>query len=85
MPRFLMMEGASPLLGVKWLRPHLSVQGVAGSIPGWGAKIPRASSPKNQNINIRSNIVTSLIKALKMVHIKKILKNEDPQRMGLPF
>ena len=24
--------------------------GVAGSIPGWGAKIPHASGPKNQNI-----------------------------------
>ena len=24
--------------------------GGAGSIPGWGAKIPQASGPKNQNI-----------------------------------
>ena len=24
--------------------------GVVGSIPGWGAKIPHASRPKNQNI-----------------------------------
>ena len=24
--------------------------GGAGSIPGWGAKIPHASGPKNQNI-----------------------------------
>ena len=29
--------------------------GSAGSIPGWGAKIPQALWPKNQN---RSNIVT---------------------------
>ena len=37
----------------------------AGLIPGWGAKIPHTSGPKNQN---RSNIV---IKILKMAHIKK--------------
>ena len=74
-------------MGVKWLRLRLSVQGVAGSIPGQGAKIPHGSSPKNQDINIRSHIVTSSIKALKMVHIKKkkILKNKDLQRVGLPF
>ena len=42
-----------------------------GLIPGWGAKIPHASRPKNQNIK-RSNIVTNSIKTLKMVHIKKI-------------
>ena len=27
-----------------------SNSGGAGSIPGWGTKIPRASQPKNQNI-----------------------------------
>ena len=43
--------------------------GGEGSIPGRGAKIPRASPPKN-----RSNIVTNSIKTLKMVHIKKIIK-----------
>ena len=41
--------------------------GDRGSIPGWGAKIPHASWPKNQS---RNNIVTNLIKTFKMVHIK---------------
>ena len=45
--------------------------GSAGSIPGWGAKIPHASRPKDQNIKSRSNIVTTLTKTLKVVHIKK--------------
>ena len=27
-----------------------SKAGSTGSIPGWGAKIPRASRPKNQNV-----------------------------------
>ena len=36
--------------------------GGAGSIPGQGAKILCASWPKNQNINNRSNIVTSWMK-----------------------
>ena len=47
-----------------------SSAGDAGSIPGWGAKLPHASGSKNQNIK-RSNIVTNSIKTLKMVHIKK--------------
>ena len=41
--------------------------GDMGLIPGWGAKIPHASWPKNQS---RNNIVTNLIKTFKMVHIK---------------
>ena len=44
--------------------------GDAGSIPGWGIKIPHSSWPKNQSIN-RSNIVSDSIKTLKMVRIKK--------------
>ena len=48
--------------------------GGAGSIPGWGARIPHASRPKNQNIK-RSNIVANLIQILKMVHIKKKKKS----------
>ena len=54
--------------------------GSAGSIPGWGAKIPHASRPKDQNIKSRSNIVTTLIKTLKVVHIKKkiLKKNYTP-------
>ena len=35
-----------------------------GSIPGHEAKIPHALGPRNQNINNRSNIATSSIKAL---------------------
>lgn len=42
-----------------------SAEGV-GSMPGGGAKIPYASLPSNQNIHNRSNLVTNLIKALKM-------------------
>ena len=34
---------------VQQLRLCLSMQGV-GSIPGWGAKIPHASAPKNQSV-----------------------------------
>ena len=47
--------------------------GVWVSIPGWEAKIPHASWPKDQNIKKqkRSHIVTSSIKILKMIHIKK--------------
>ena len=43
----------------------------AGSVPGQRAKILYASWPKTQNINNRSNIITSLINTLKMVHIQK--------------
>ena len=39
-------------------------------IPDQGTKIPRASWPKNHNINNRSNIVTNSVKALKMIHKK---------------
>ena len=42
-----------------------------------GAGIPHASQPKNQN---RSNIVTSSVKTLKIVHIKKNLKKKKRNR-----
>ena len=29
-------------LAVQWLRLHASTEGVTGSIPGWGSKIPQA-------------------------------------------
>ena len=41
-----------------------------GLIPGWGAKILHFQQPKSK-IKNRNNIVTSSIKTLKMVHIKK--------------
>ena len=51
--------------------------GDAGAIPGWGAKIPHALGPKNQNIKYRSNSVTNSIKPLKMVHIKNLKKKKS--------
>ena len=42
----------------------------AGSIPGWGTKIPDALQPSHQNEN-RSNIVTDSIKTLQMVWVQK--------------
>ena len=55
-----------------------------GSMPGWAAKIPHATGPKNQNIN-RSNIVTNAIQTLKMIHIKrkKNLRFSHPSNPGL--
>ena len=51
--------------------------GGAGSIPGQGVRIPYASWWKNKKPENRNNIVTNLVKTLKMVHIKKaILKNK---------
>jgi len=59
---------------------------VSGSIPGLGAKILHASRSKNQNINIRSNIVTNSIKTLKMVYIKKNSKKKKKKSCQyLPF
>ena len=54
---------------------HFNAGGV-GSIPAREAKIPHASGPKTQNIEKRNNVVMNLIKTLKMVHIKKILKEK---------
>ena len=49
-----------------------------GSIPGQQAKISDASRPKNQNIKqklyCKKQQQKNSIKALKIVHIKKILK-----------
>ena len=39
-------------------------------IPGWGAKIPHAFQPKKPKHKAET-IETTLIKAFKMVHIKK--------------
>ena len=44
-------QGTSP--EVQWLRPRLPMQGVGGSTPGQGTKIPYASQPKKQNIKQR--------------------------------
>ena len=49
-----------------------STAGGKSLIPGHGAKIPHASWPKHQIIKNRSNTVTSTIKTLKMVQVKKI-------------
>ena len=37
-------------LEVQWLRFHLPMQGVWGSMPSQEAKIPHALQPKNQNV-----------------------------------
>ena len=42
------------------VKTQSSRAGGLGLIPGWGAKIPHAQWPKNQNINNRSNIVKNL-------------------------
>ena len=64
------------------VRTLSSNTGSAGLILGLGAKIHHASWPEKpqniNNINHRSNIVTNLIKTLKMVHIKtKIFKKKN--------
>ena len=45
--------------------------GGAGSIPGWGAKIPHALWPKNQNIKQKQYCNKFNKDLKKMVHIKK--------------
>ena len=47
----------------------------AGSIPSQGAKIPHTSWPKNKNIK-QKEYCNKFNKDFKMVHIKKILKEE---------
>ena len=37
------MQELGTSLAVQWLRLHTSNLGVAGSIPGWGNKIPHAA------------------------------------------
>ena len=57
-------------LVVQWFRLHLPVQGVqVQSLVGeLRSHMPQGQKTKTQN---RSNIVTNLIKTLKMVHVKK--------------
>ena len=73
------MEGGVP--GSPLVKTLHSKAGGASSIPGWGAKILHASQPKNQNIKL-SNIVTNSIRTLKVVHIKKSLKQEKGEGKG---
>jgi hypothetical protein len=54
------------------LKPLPSNAGVAGSIPGWEAKIPRALRPKNQNIK-QKQYCNKFIKDLK-IHISLSLE-----------
>ena len=47
-----------------------------GLISAWGARILHASQQKTQNNAYKANnVVTNSIKTLKMVHIKKIFRN----------
>ena len=56
--------------------------GGMGSVPGLEAKIPYASQPKNHNKSNRSNIVTTSIKTLKMIHIQKKVLNKVKRTRG---
>ena len=58
------MEGSRDLPGGPIVMALLPKAGAAGSTPGWEAKIPHASWPKNQTQN-RSNIVTKSRKTSK--------------------
>ena len=56
------------------VKTSLSNAGGAGLIPHQGAKIPHAFWQKtNKQTENRNNIVTNLVKTLKMVHIKKAI------------
>ena len=57
--------------------------GVVGSIPGWGAKIPHAQRPKNQNIK-QKQYCNKFSKDFKNgPHQKKILKKKKEWNMDL--
>ena len=62
-----------PSLAVQWLRFHLPMAGLAGSIPGQGAKLSHAS--KSKKPKHEPEIATKSVKIFKMVHIKKSFKN----------
>ena len=47
--------------------------GDAGSVPGWGAKIPYALRPKNQNVE-QKQYCNKFNKYLKKIKINKIFK-----------
>ena len=67
-------------LVVQWFRLHLPVQGeqVQSLVGELRSHMPQGQKTKTQN---RSNIVTNLIKTLKMVHVKKkFLKKKLEQK-----
>ena len=74
------------VLGLPW-RPVVktlpSSAGSVGSIPGWGAKIPHASWPKNQNIKQKQYCNKFNKNFKKLVHIKKILKKRKKKKYSL--
>lgn len=54
----LLNRGTS--LAIQWLRLHASTPRGAGSIPGWGTKIPHASGLKKKKQNLGSFLEASL-------------------------
>ena len=60
-----------------------SSAGRVGPMPGQEAKIPQASWSKTQNISNRRSLVSSSIKTLKIVHIKKIFKCKKKKKERL--
>ena len=53
------------------LRLCLPMQGIKGSVPGWGAGIPHASWPRSQNVEQRQCCNKFSKDFEDMVHIKK--------------
>ena len=69
---YLLSKLQGTFLGRPVVRTSPTDAGGTGSIPGWGAQIPHASWPKNQDVK-QSNIVTNSIKTLKNIYIKEII------------
>ena len=65
----VLKQSRENFLGGPAFKTSPSNAGVSGLIPGWEAKISHASWPKKKKQKNRSNVVTSSIKTLKMVHI----------------
>ena len=62
-------QSREDFLGGPVVKTSFSNAGVSGVIPGWKAKILHASWPKKKKQKNRSNIGTSSVKTLNMVHI----------------
>ena len=75
---YLLSKQQETFLGNPVVRTSLTDAGGIGLIPGWGAQIPHALWPKNQDIK-QSNIVTNSVKSLKNgAHPKTASKSSVP-------
>ena len=72
----VLLPGTS--LAVQWLRIHASTAEGAGSVPGWGTKIPHATCGKRKKKNVASVVIN-----LRRLHVREGRRQKREHALSL--